>query len=447
MVERGGLENRCSLRATEGSNPSLSARTRPKKARFLLFSYAKITDSMNDRQIETSSQEQQWKTLLIVMVVVGYIATFASAAGDSTGFTALQVMLGVLCGICYLILGMFDAELLGRFTENIRNLVFFGIQSLLVLGIGMLLGPGGSWLIGLPLVGFAVDRLSPRWRWVVYAAVLGVVILPIGYYSTWKTALLNGGIISTAIFFVVIFTQLRVNEQEARIKAEELAHQLEVANRRLAEYAAQAEELAATQERNRLAREIHDNLGHYLTIVNVQIEAAKLTSESDPARALDALNKAQDLAQKGLNSVRESVAALRVSPVEGRPIDDAISELIEESQTTGLQTEFKIIGKKKPIEPKVALALYRVVQEGLTNIRKHANASHVDVKLDFSQTDSVRLTLQDNGIGAKDTDGGFGLIGIRERVHLLDGEFNLITEPNQGFQIHVRLPCEEDDSQ
>ena len=399
---------------------------------------------MSTRHTLSNSQQQQWRTLLIFMVVVGYIATFASAASGGEQFSALRIVLGVIFGIVYLILGMFDTEILGRFSENFRNILYFSIQCLLVLGIGMLLGPGGSWLIGLPLAGIAVERLSPRPRWAIYVAVMVVIVLPIGFYSTWSTALINGAIISTAIFFVVLFTQLRLNEQDARIKAEELTRQLEVANRQLAEYASQAEELAATQERNRLAREIHDNLGHYLTIVNVQIEAAKITSESDPSRALDALNKAQELARKGLTSVRESVAALRVSPVENRPLEDAIAELIEESQTSGITTNFKIIGESKPVESKAALALYRIVQEGLTNVRKYANASHVDVELDFSQSDTIRLMLRDDGAGAADTDGGFGLIGLRERVQLLGGEFKIQTQPSQGFQIDVTLPCVEE---
>lgn len=399
---------------------------------------------MNTRQIITGPQQQQWRTLLIFMVVVGYIATFATAAGGNTSFSALQIVVGVLFGIAYLILGMFDAELLGRFGENTRNIIFFGVQSSLVFGIGMLLGPGGNWLIGLPLAGIAVERLSPRWRWLMYGTVLVVIVLPIGYYSTWGTALMNGGIISTAIFFVVMFTQLRLNEQEARVKAEELAHKLEVANHQLAEYASQAEELAATQERNRLAREIHDNLGHYLTIVNVQIEAAKVTCESEPARALEALGKAQELAKKGLTSVRESVAALRVSPVEDRSIDEAIGELIEETKAFGIPTEFKTLGNIKPIESKSALALYRVVQEGLTNVRKHASASHVEVELDFSQAEVIRLTLKDDGVGAADTDGGFGLIGLRERVQLLGGEFRIHTQPGKGFRIEVTLPWLEE---
>ena len=398
---------------------------------------------MNADRIALNKEQQQWRTLLIFMVVVGYLTTFATTAGGDMDYSPSQLIFGIVLGVLYLIMGMFDTELLARLPEKIRIVSYFVIQCSLVLGIGLLLGPGGTWLIGLPLVGIAVERISSRWRWVVYVSVLLVIILPIAYYSTLGTALINAAIMSTAIFFVVMFTQLRLNERGAREKAEELARQLEAANHQLAEYASQAEELAVTQERNRLAREIHDNLGHYLTIVNVQIEAAKVIYESDPARALDALNKAQDLAKKGLTSVRESVAALRVSPVENRPIEEAITELIEESQATGIETVFKVVGARKPVESKSALVLYRIVQEGLTNIRKHANASHVDVELDFSRPDIIRLTLRDNGSGAADTSGGFGLIGLRERVQLLGGEFKIQTQPEQGFEIDVTLPLAE----
>jgi signal transduction histidine kinase len=255
--------------------------------------------------------------------------------------------------------------------------------------------------------------------------------------------LTNAFVISTAIFFVAALTQVRINEQQARSRAEGLAAQLETANQQLAAYASQVEELAAAQERNRLAREIHDNLGHYLTIVSVQIEAAKTTFHSDPGRALNALVKAQDLVKKGLASVRESVSALRVSPVENRSLRDAILSLVEETQASGIRIDLKLLGMPKTVDEKTALALYRTVQEGLTNIRKHANATSADIELDFTQADWIRLLIRDDGEGAADTSAGFGLIGIRERVHLLGGKLDIQTQPGQGFCLEVTLPLVE----
>jgi signal transduction histidine kinase len=387
----------------------------------------------------------QDRTLLIFLVVVGYIVTFITAAAGDTKYSALRIAIGVLFGVGYLAMAMFDTELIRGFTGNTRHVVYFSIQIAFVFGIGWMLGPGGNWLMGLPLANIAVDRLSPRGRWPVYLGIVAAFVLPILHYSTWETALMNGLIISVGVLFSVLLSQVRLNEQHAREKAEALASQLEQANRQLAEYAFQAEELAATQERNRLAREIHDNLGHYLTIVNVQIEAARLTLDSDPARVVDALTKAQDLAKKGLTSVRESVSALRVSPVENRPLEDAIVELVNETESNGLTSVFQLVGNARPVEPKTALALYRAAQEGLTNVCKHADASRVDVTLDFTQPDRIRLTVQDDGSGAADTSGGFGLVGLRERVQLLGGEFRVDTVPEKGFLLEVTVPDMEEE--
>jgi signal transduction histidine kinase len=298
-------------------------------------------------------------------------------------------------------------------------------------------------LIGLPLAAFAVELLAPRRRWPVYGALIAIIILPTGFRSgNWANALVDGVMGSAAIFFIAVFAQMRVNEQQARERAEQLTLDLEEANVELAAYATQAEELAMTQERNRLAREIHDSLGHYLTIVNVQIEAAKVVMDSDPHRALDAMNKAQELAQKGLTRVRESVAALRESPVSSRPLHEAVESLVKEAQSTGIVTEFEVAGQPQVLENKVALALYRAAQEGLTNVRRHARASRVDVLLDY-QPQEVRLVVQDNGVGAAETGGGFGLLGIRERMQLLGGRLETSTGVGQGFRLTATVPIED----
>jgi signal transduction histidine kinase len=244
-----------------------------------------------------------------------------------------------------------------------------------------------------------------------------------------------------AIVFVVLFTQLAVNEQRARAKVEQLAAELSEANAKLRDYALRVEELAAAEERNRLAREIHDTLGHYLTAINVQLEAARAILEADRDRALDALHKAQMLAKEGLADVRRSVAALRATPTESRPLREAVQALAEECRAAGIRTEVVVQGDVRPLKPQAELTLYRAAQEGLTNVRRHAQASQVRLTLDYTSADTVRLNVEDNGVGAAEgAASGFGLLGIRERAQILGGQVRVHSRPGQGFTLEVEVP-------
>lgn len=395
---------------------------------------------MNSRTMP-STLDRRARLLFVLMVILGYIITFIFIANqEGRILTIAEFVWGIGFGIIYLFLGLNPEIIYDRLPATWADLLFFSIECSLVFGIGIVLGTGGTWLVGIPLAGYAVEGLEPRWRWPVYVALIAALILPIGLrHATWISALINTVTMSAGVFFVALFAQMRLNEQQARERVERLMVDLEKANAELAVYATQAEELAMTQERNRLAREIHDSLGHTLTIVNVQIEAAKVVMSSEPERALDALNKAQELARKGLTQVRESVASLRESPVSNRPLSEAIRPLVQEAQSTGIVTEFKVVGKPQTLENKVALALYRAAQEGLTNVCKHARASRVDVLLDF-QPSQVRLEVKDNGVGATETTGGFGLLGIRERMQLLGGELEIRTGAGKGFRLMASVP-------
>ncbi len=201
-----------------------------------------------------------------------------------------------------------------------------------------------------------------------------------------------------------------------------------------------AEDLAVTKERNRMAREIHDGLGHYLTVVNVQLEAARALVHSDPARAEAALGKAQKMAQEGLADVRRSVTALRESPVAERSVTDALAELVAASNAAGVATTLHVVHEPRPVPPKAALTLYRASQEALTNIRKHAAATEATMTLAF-EPDRVDLTVADNGAGSDRPGAGFGLLGIRERVQLLNGTFDVRTAVGQGFVLALSVPA------
>ncbi|HWI57349.1 MAG TPA: sensor histidine kinase, partial [Bacillota bacterium] len=247
-----------------------------------------------------------------------------------------------------------------------------------------------------------------------------------------------------AVLFTLVFTLLAVSSERARGEVQRLASELSDANRQLREYAVQAEELAATRERNRLAREIHDTVGHCLTVVNVQLEAARTLRAHAPERMADALDKAQRLTQQGLQEIRRSVASLRASPVDDKPLAEALRQIVAESQAAGLTTELCVQGEARPLSPQAQLTLYRAGQEGLTNARKHAHATSTRLLLDFQAPDKVRLSVRDDGVGAASASGaagGFGLLGLRERAQLLGGALRVQTAPGAGFTLEVEVPA------
>jgi signal transduction histidine kinase len=172
----------------------------------------------------------------------------------------------------------------------------------------------------------------------------------------------------------------------------------------------------------------------------VQLEAARTMLDRDASQALDALRKAQSLTQEGLREIRCSVAALRESPLESRPLNEALAKIVAESQAAGLAVEMSVIGTRRSLTPIAELTLYRAGQEGLTNTRKHARASHVQLVLDYRAQDLVRLVVHDDGAGAEQTTGGFGLLGLRERAHLQRGEVRVQTAPGEGFTLEVEVP-------
>jgi signal transduction histidine kinase len=294
----------------------------------------------------------------------------------------------------------------------------------------------------LPPVVLSVFRLRPAGIALVVGTSMGM-LLAVDRWHGWpslKEAWLE---FSCAVLFALLFPTLATTSEKARGEVERLAGELGAANRKLREYAVQNEELAVTRERNRLAREIHDTLGHYLTVVNVQLEAARAVQASDPARLADLLNKAQTLAQQGLQDIRRSVATLRASPLDDQPLTEALHQVAVQSGASGLAVEMQILGEPRPISPQARLTLYRAGQEGLTNVRKHAGAASAQLVLDFRSAAKVSLSVTDRGVGAFDgaaNGGGFGLLGLRERAQLLGGTVRVQTAPGAGFTLEVEVP-------
>ncbi len=236
--------------------------------------------------------------------------------------------------------------------------------------------------------------------------------------------------------FIVAFTAVAESERQAR-------RDLQRANEQLADYAAQVEQLATMRERNRLAREVHDTLGHYLTVINVQLEVVAKMIDSNPARAREAALKAKTLASEGLSEVRRSVAALRPSPLEDKPLSEAIRALIETSRDAGLMVTFEQTGTVQTIPPEMETVLYRAAQESLTNIRKHAHASAANVCLTYT-VDTIGLRVRDNGIGRQADEDNVGLSALRERVTALHGTVLAENHLEGGFVLEVTLPLDRE---
>jgi signal transduction histidine kinase len=220
---------------------------------------------------------------------------------------------------------------------------------------------------------------------------------------------------------------------------------LETANSRLQEYSAQVEELSVMRERNRIAREIHDTLGHALTLLAVQLETAtQLEARGDP-RLHEELLEARQVAKACLTEVRHSVEALRPDEVSGDSLQEQLRKLVAACETTCRETRITLDLEEAthPLNPEVCLTLYRCAQEALTNIRKHAHATKVLLRLSTSD-EQVELTVLDNGQGCEpiheQSTSGFGLRGMRERVVLLDGRLSAGPEPGHGWRVEVVLP-------
>lgn len=273
--------------------------------------------------------------------------------------------------------------------------------------------------------------------------------------NNWNWPLIYPALVELlpAFAFVAVFSlALRVQEEQ-RDRAERLLRQLEESNaeleqahRRLQEYADEVEELAIVRERTRLAREIHDILGHHLSILSIQLETISKLQERDPARAAIEITDARRIAAQSMQEVRNAVATLRPASITTLSLTEALAqpgkEFEHNSPATALTLDFET--ELPALPPDISVALYRAVQEALTNIRKHAQASKALVRLRY-EDGVIELLVQDNGQGAsrdatQQQGGGFGLIGLRERVELLGGQVCYGPAEQGGYRVTVRVP-------
>jgi signal transduction histidine kinase len=226
-----------------------------------------------------------------------------------------------------------------------------------------------------------------------------------------------------ASIFVFLLCQSVLTEYTSRQRAEVLAQQVET--------------LAATVERSRIARDIHDSLGHTLTSLSIQVELAQKLSQRNPDQVPQVLNTIKFLTNQCLQDVNLALKTVRQPNFNFNEALKALIEQVKKSQSLTIHTDINL-----PILPlPISHQLYCIVQEGLTNVQKHAYASEVNLRGQVTP-DSIILELEDDGKGFNSSlpHNGFGLQGMQERVQLLGGQFKIDSAVDRGTQIQVIIP-------
>ncbi|MEL7417876.1 MAG: sensor histidine kinase [Cyanobacteria bacterium J06555_3] len=248
---------------------------------------------------------------------------------------------------------------------------------------------------------------------------------PFGYikYNLGTIFIFSAGIYIASSVFVIFFGSTIIAEQKSRKRAEALTEQVEI--------------LAQNLERTRIARDIHDSLGHTLTNLNIQLKVAQKLRDSDLDQAFEAIDIAAILSFQCIEDVSHAVQTMRRNNFD---LNRALNNLLEQSRNDySFQVKYEIS------LPSLALLsshqIYYVVKEGLFNVQKHARASKVSFQ-GYSTAKQIILKLQDNGVGfdRQQISSGFGLQGIQERVQALNGELNIDSAPGKGTQILVTIP-------
>jgi signal transduction histidine kinase len=255
-------------------------------------------------------------------------------------------------------------------------------------------------------------------------------------------AFLAGTMVPVAAFVVGICKTV-VDAERSRQEARTLLGELEQANAQLRRQAGKVRGLAISEERARIAREVHDSVGHHLTAINLQLQNAERFGEKDPDRARRKVREAREATLQALAEVRRSVRALKPPALDERSGVAALAALVRSFDGAGPEVSFELEGEERALSGETELALYRATQEGLTNAAKHSRARRVRVRLAF-EPEETRLLVADDGDGVPEgkPEGGFGLAALRERVEALGGTLAAGNRPEGGFALEVVLPIE-----
>lgn len=246
-------------------------------------------------------------------------------------------------------------------------------------------------------------------------------------------------IVSLNIILFIVYCVYVINVQRGAIEqVNQLYHELQTANEQLIEYADMSERMAQTRERNRLAREIHDTLGHTLTGIAAGIDACLALIDISPEQTKQQLELLSQVSRDGIKEIRRSVNELRPDALERLSLELAIRKMVMDmSKVSDVDIYFETEEKHLKFDEDEENAIYRVIQESITNAVRHGKATKIWITL--KRVDSeITLLIKDNGIGCEHMKKGFGTRHIKERIEMLKGTVSF--DGKDGFTVTARIP-------
>jgi NarL family two-component system sensor histidine kinase YdfH len=383
--------------------------------------------------------------ILITLVMVGmyFMAiTNSTALNDRFRLAAFSFLFFLHLLLYWLIF---------HFTQNEQRTLFYIITQGSLAFVLVLVSTEVNLVIGLyaSLTGTTVGMLGRKWIIVfggIFYTILAILsIILVGNLEIFPQMLL---FFLVSVLFSAFFAFLFARQMEAREQAQTLLSELEKAHQQLAEYALEVENLTLTNERQRMARELHDTLAQGLAGLILQLEAADIHIEQKHVdKTQEILQQALTRARATLVDARRAIADLRIELSDPKSLGEGITREVERFRNaTGIPCELTL-NLPERITDEVSEHVFRTITEGLGNIARHAQASHAAIE--FSGEDNpLVVRVWDDGIGfdpdAEITRSGhYGLLGIRERARLAGGALTIESSPGKGTQIHLSLPTEE----
>ena len=367
--------------------------------------------------------------ILLMLVILGVL--FIKKVEGSVTRSSFLLILYALALITVLSRHLFSLTIMRR-PEPFQNISLFRWDAIFFLII--------------PLV-FIAWQYSMR-EVVIYSIILMFAEgLPVFFQQEpqgvfFAAANFLGSFARSGIFMIVGWIENRLVMLQ-RSQQEQLVE----ANQKLREYALASEKLAQTQERNRLARELHDTLAHTLSSSSVQLEAIKALFDRDPAEAKKMLSRTLENTKNGLAETRRALIDLRASELEAYGLTQALKNVVTSAaERAGFKTEFHLEKELDMLPEDLTHCLYRCAQEAVENTLRHANAKKVAVSL-TAEGDEVVLSIHDDGRGFVPQEAGkehLGLRGMRERVEMLGGRLEIASTVKKGTEIRVILKRNND---